>query len=239
MASTLTIILSLIGGILPALLWLWFWRKEDVLHPEPRRKVALVFLGGMLSVLLVLPVEKIIYSYTGNNLSASTITLWALAEELFKFIVIYFVAFRSKDMDEPLDAVIYMITGALGFSALENTFFLYNLVGDGLFTQSIITGNMRFLGATLLHTASSATIGIFYGLAFFKSASWKKVALFTGIAASIVLHTIFNLLIINSGKEIFFIFAGIWVIITLLMVVIEKVKKVHSERTNLTNQTYG
>ena len=121
-----------------------------------------------------------------------------------------------------------MITGALGFSALENTFFLYNLVGEGLFTQSIITGNMRFLGATLLHTASSATIGILYGLAFYKSLKLKRIFLCTGIVAGIALHTIFNLLIIKSGQQIFFVFAGIWVIVSLLMIAIEKVKRVHT-----------
>ena len=227
MSFSLTIFLSLIGGVLPALLWLWFWRKEDRLHPEPRRRVATAFLGGMAAVFLVLPIERFIFSVIGNNLGISTIALWSGVEEIFKFLVIYSLVLRRKENDEPIDAVIYMITGALGFSALENTFFLWNLIGDGLFTQSIITGNMRFLGATLLHTASSGTIGIFAGLTFYKTAAVRKITLFTGIIAAIVLHTIFNLLIIKSGQQIFFVFAGIWVVITILMVAIEKVKRVH------------
>lgn len=220
--------LSLLGGVLPALLWLWFWRKEDRFHPEPRERVAVVFLVGMLAVLLVLPLEKLIFAMVGKNLSLLAITLWATAEEIFKFVAIYWIAFKSRDMDEPIDASFYMITGALGFSALENTFFLWNLIGDGLLTQSIITSNMRFLGATLLHTASSATIGILYGLAFYRKKHAKRVALVLGLGVAIVLHTIFNLLIINSKENIFFVFAGIWVVITLLMVAMEKVKKVHS-----------
>lgn len=217
----------MLGGILPALFWLWFWRKEDRLHPEPRRQVALTFLAGMAAVLLVLPLERFAFSLLGKNISTSTIILWASAEELFKFIAVYLVAFLSREIDEPIDASIYMITGALGFSALENTLFLWNLVGDELFTQSIITGNMRFLGATLLHIASSAVIGILYGLAFYKKSLAKKLLLFTGLAIAILLHTLFNLLIINAGEKIFFVFAGIWVFITLLIVAMEKVKRVH------------
>lgn len=228
MNTGITLFISLIGGILPALVWLWFWRKEDRLHPEPRRQVAIVFLCGMLAVLLVLPLEKFIYYLVGNNITPSTIALWALAEEFFKFLAVYLVAFRSREMDEPIDASLYMITGALGFSALENTFFLWHLIGDGLFTQSIITGNMRFLGATLLHTASSATIGVLYGLAFYKNIETKKAVLLLGFITAVALHTIFNLLIINAGKNIFFVFAGIWVIITFLIVMMEKVKKVRS-----------
>ncbi len=228
MNTGLTLFVSLIGGILPVLIWLWFWRQEDRLHPEPRRQITLVFLCGMLSVILVLPVERIVFYLAGNSITPSTIALWALAEELFKFLAVYLAVFRSRDMDEPIDASLYMITGALGFSALENTFFLWNLVGDGLFIQSIITSNMRFLGATLLHTASSATIGILYGLAFYKRVGIKKAMLVLGLITAVALHTIFNLLIISAGEDIFFVFAGIWFIVTFLIVAMEKVKKVHS-----------
>ena len=129
-------------------------------------------------------------------------------------------------MDEPIDAVIYMITAALGFSALENALFLFNLLDNGLFTQSIITGNSRFLGATLLHVATSAVIGVFIGFSFYKRPAYKKIFLYTGFIVSVILHTIFNLLIIKVRDEMFFVFAGVWVCLIILIVLIEKIKKV-------------
>ncbi len=227
MNISLTIFISLLGGLLPSFVWLWFWMKEDKLHPEPRSRLALIFLGGMAAVLLVLPVEKFIFSLRGEQISGLTIFYWAAAEELFKFLVAYFFALRLKYNDEPIDAVIYMITVALGFSALENSLFLSNLVNGGHFAESIISGNMRFLGATLLHIASSATIGIMYGLAFYQSKILKRITLLFAISTSIILHTIFNLLIIESGNKIFFVFSGVWMIITFIIVAIEKVKKTH------------
>ena len=86
---------------------------------------------------------------------------------------------------------------------------------------------MRFVGATLLHIASSAIIGILFGLAFYKSQRIKKVALLVGLILSILLHSIFNLLIIKTGEQIFFVFAGVWVVVIVLMTLMEKVKKVH------------
>lgn len=228
MNASYTLTLSLLGGVVPALLWLWFWLKEDRLHPEPKVKVAAAFLAGVAAVFIVLPIERFIFDSLVGNMGTITVFLWASTEEIFKFIFVYLVAFRNKDMDEPIDAVMYMITGALGFSAIENAMFLWNLIDAQMFTQSIITGNMRFLGATLLHTASSATIGIMYGLAFYKRHSIRNIFLYIGIILSIALHTIFNLLIINRADEIFFIFSGIWVLITILIVLIEKVKTVHS-----------
>jgi len=228
MSSFNTIFLSLLGGILPALLWLWFWLKEDNLHPEPKTRIILVFLGGMASVFLVLPLEKFIFTAIFSNISIITILLWASIEEIMKYGSAYFTVLRSRVVDEPIDAIIYMITAALGFSALENALFLFKIIDMGVISQSVITGNSRFLGATLLHVASSATIGVMMGLSYYKKPLIKKIFLFTGIALSILLHTIFNLLIIKIGSNLFLVFAGVWILIILLIVLIEKVKKINS-----------
>jgi protease PrsW len=228
MSSFNTLSLSILGGVLPALLWLWFWLKEDKLHPEPKARILIVFLGGMLSVFLVLPIEKFIFTASLSAVSILTIFLWAGIEEIFKYIVAYFTALRNKVTNEPLDCIVYMITAALGFSALENALFIFNLVESGDFVKSIMTGNSRFLGATLLHVASSAIIGVMMSLAYYKKPKLKKIFLFTGIAMSILLHTVFNLLIIKFGNDLFFVFAGVWILIILLIVLIEKVKKINN-----------
>lgn len=227
---TNTLLLSTLGGVIPALVWLWFWLKEDGLHPEPKSRIMLVFLLGMASVLLVLPIEKFVYSKIPGGITFTTIALWAGIEEMFKYIAGYVGALRWKDLDEPIDAVVYMITVALGFSALENSLFLSNLIDVGLFGESLLTGNSRFIGATLLHVASSAIIGVMMGLSFYKKTFAKKIFLFTGIVASIVLHTIFNLLIIKLSGDIFIVFSGVWVLLIMLIVLMEKVKSIRAPR---------
>lgn len=226
MSSLNTIIFSLVGGVLPALLWLWFWLKEDRLHPEPKIRIILVFLAGMVSVLLVLPLEKLVFGAAFSDISILIIILWASIEELFKYLTAHISALKYRVVDEPIDAVIYMITVALGFSAMENALFVFNPLNDGNFLQSLLTGNSRFIGATLLHIASSAAIGVMLGLSYFKKPLIKKIFLFTGITLSILLHTVFNLLIIKLESDLFFVFAGVWVLIIFLIVLIEKVKKV-------------
>lgn len=232
MSSFNTIFFSLIGGVLPALLWLWFWLKEDRLHPEPKSRIILIFFTGIISVFVVLPLEKFVFSLASSSVSIITILLWATIEEVSKYGSAYITGLTRKDMDEPIDAVIYMITAALGFSALENSLFLLNVVNSNYFIQSILTGNSRFLGATLLHVASSAVIGVMIGLSYYKKPLIKKIFLFTGICVAILLHTIFNLLIIKLEGDRFFIFAGVWVLIILLIVLIEKVKEVNPVGNN-------
>ena len=160
MSSFNSIFLSLLGGVLPAVFWLWFWLKEDSRHPEPKSRIILVFLGGVASVFVVLPLEKFVFTSSFASISVITIFLWAGIEEISKYLVAFFTALRSKVTDEPIDTIVYMITAALGFSALENALFIFNLIDGGNFIQGLMTGNSRFLGATLLHVASSAAIGV-------------------------------------------------------------------------------
>lgn len=227
MSSFSTIFFSLLGGVLPALFWLWFWLKEDRLHPEPRSRIMLVFVAGMVSVFLVLPLEKAVFSFW-PGISTYTIMLWAVIEEVLKYAFAYFTALRNKVVDEPIDAVIYMITVALGFSALENALFIFAPMEKGYFLQGLMTGNSRFLGAMLLHVASSAAIGTMIGLAYYKKALTKRIYLAIGLCVAIILHTAFNLFIIELESDLFFVFSGIWVLIVLLIVMIEKVKSIHN-----------
>jgi RsiW-degrading membrane proteinase PrsW (M82 family) len=220
-------ILAFLLGLIPALIWLWFWIREDT-HPEPAKMVALAFLGGMLSVLFVIPLQKFIYNNIQNH-DFISFTLWATIEEVFKFALVYVIALRNKKVtDEPVDDIIYLIISALGFVTLENTLFLTNIIKDGNLLGTIINGNLRFIGASLLHIMSSATIGICMGLSFYKTASRKRWYFVNGLIIAIVLHTAFNLFII-SGTEgnIFWVFGMVWIGVIALLLLFEKVKHIN------------
>jgi len=219
-----TLLYAILGGILPALLWLYFWLKEDKKNPEPRKFLLLAFVAGMIAVLIVIPFEKYANTYfTG----AFLIILWAAIEEIFKFVGAYFSILKRKVVDEPIDVVIYMITVALGFAALENILFLINLLIDGGITNTIINGNLRFLGATLLHTLSSAIIGIMMAFSFYHGKTLKKIYTFIGLILAIVLHTLFNFFIIKeSGEKILTIFFFVWIGIIILILLFEKIKRI-------------
>jgi len=226
MPSAQTIFFALAGGILPALLWLWFWLQEDRLHPEPRSMIIRTFIAGMFAVPLVLPLEQLIQKNYAFDITL-VVFLWACAEELFKWLAVYLAAFDTKEYDEPIDAVVYMLTGALGFAAMENVFFLITSISNTNVVESLVTGNLRFIGATLLHVLSSGVIGLFMGLSFCKSGLAKKTYLLFGLALAILLHTLFNVYIIrDGGTSIFIIFCFVWVAVLLLIAGFEKVKRI-------------
>lgn len=224
-------LIAFILGLIPALIWLWFWLKEDR-HPEPAKMITLAFLGGMLSVLAVLPLQKIIYTYARDDQFLS-FTLWATIEEIFKFLFVYFIALRNKKVtDEPVDDIIYLIISALGFVTLENTLFIMDHVERGNVFGTIINSNLRFIGASLLHIMSSATIGICMALSFYKTKTSRRMYIVSGILIAIVLHTAFNLFILSgAGENIFFIFGIVWVCIIVLLLLFERVKHMRKLQT--------
>lgn len=228
MISLQTIIFALLGGVLPALLWLWFWLKQDKKRPEPRGLILLAFVVGMIAVPAVLPFERLADSYFSGTI---VIIIWSALEEIFKYTFAYFAVLRRKAMDEPVDAVIYMITVALGFAALENTLFLINPITEGNFMDTVINGNLRFLGATLLHTLSSATIGVMIALSFYRKKALKKMYVIYGLILAILLHSLFNFFIMKgSGDKLLTIFIFVWIGIVILILLFEKIKRIRNKK---------
>ena len=236
MFTPYSIFIATLGGIVPALIWLFFWLREDE-HQEPRKIILMTFIFGMLCVPLVLPFQYFISKYLGDSQELSTLIklnfllgllimfLWAASEEIFKYIASHLLFLQKKEIDEPMDWIIYMISTALGFSAAENALFLISPLLEGNISLSIATGNLRFIGATLLHVLCSSVVGVFLAFSFYKSKNLKIIYRVLGILSAIVLHTVFNLFIIKDEHSTMTIFSFVWIATIILILILEKIKK--------------
>lgn len=215
-------LVAFLAGLIPALFWLWFWLREDRASPEPKTLIASAFVAGMLIVALVLPLQQFAMSrFEGKNL----VFVWVIIEEILKYSAALVVVLWNKAVDEPIDVIIYMITIALGFSALENALFIFNPLRDGDYVNTILTGNFRFLGATLLHVLASGTVGVFMALAYYKKDIVRILMATLGLCIAIVLHALFNFFIMDaSGDTVLGVFMFVWMGIIVLFLVFEKVK---------------
>ncbi len=210
------------SGLVPAIFWLWFWLREDKKSPEPLLLIAITFIAGMAVVPLALPLQKLaIDLYTGTNL----IFAWVVIEETLKYALAVAIILWNRAIDEPIDMIIYMITIALGFAALENTLFLLSPLTAGDYLNYTLTGSFRFLGATLLHVLASGTVGVFLAFAFYKGRFTQIMFGMLGLCLAIVLHALFNFFIIGaSGETILGVFLFVWIGIIALFLLFEKVK---------------
>lgn len=226
-------IYALLGGLLPALVWLWFWMHEGHTHHEPKLTIWATFFTGMCCVFLVYPFQKWSELAIGGATNNFYILLaWAFFEEIAKYLAAYFIAFRNKVdiFDEPIDAFVYLMTAALGFSAMENTFFLLEPLLQGNTLSTILTGNMRFMGANLLHVASSGVLSLFIAWAYFKTVKMQRFWTLIGLIVAVLVHTLFNFLIVfiteRSHGGIFIAFTFVWMTIIFLILTLERVKRI-------------
>ncbi|KKU52091.1 MAG: hypothetical protein A3H69_04625 [Candidatus Sungbacteria bacterium RIFCSPLOWO2_02_FULL_47_9] len=207
----------IIISFLPAFIWLAFYLREDS-RPEPKRLLFLVFVGGMISAVFSIVAELLLFGdcQVPGDLARPcfegilpfvfpSLTLVALPflvflgiafiEEYFKYGAVKILVLRRPEFDEPIDAMIYMITSALGFAALENALFIVPNLAKNFDVGLQLTAN-RFIGANLLHATASGIVGYFLARAFFSH--YRHHFLAIGIVLAVLLHTSFNYLIIKK-----------------------------------------
>lgn len=212
--SLLTLGYSFLGGVLPALIWLYFLLKEDSRCPEPRHMIVIALLAGMIAVPLVLPLEHLAITWlpaTDPSPGSYVIIAWATIEETAKYLLAALLVLWRRWVNESVDFVIYMITVALGFAAIENMLFLIQPIAQGHFAASVATENLRFVGSTLVHVISSAAVGFALALSFKWNRGLRTIAAAAGLILAIALHGVFNLLIImRDGSHTLTAFFLVW-----------------------------
>jgi RsiW-degrading membrane proteinase PrsW (M82 family) len=225
MSQNAIVAIGVITGMIPAIVWLFFWLQEDSEHKKPKGLLLQIFIIGMASVILIVPFEQIARDRYQD--APYMIVIWAFLEEVIKYGVVYLTVLRtSRHISHPVDYPIYFITAALGFAALENTLFLIHPLAISGASISFLTLSLRFLGANLLHSISSGLVGIALGLAFYRGWFKAKFYLFGGLAVATMLHSIFNFFITrNDGQNSFGVFGFLWIACIGTMMLFEKLRR--------------
>jgi RsiW-degrading membrane proteinase PrsW (M82 family) len=155
------LLLLIVASIGPGLLWLWYFYRLDRYEPEPLRMIFKVFCSG---ILLVIPAGIVEHFWRPQMLLALRDGDWrtflvmaffgvALVEEGLKSGFLWRLVGRNRELDEPVDGVIYGITLGLGFAALEN-FLWASMFGFGV-------AAMRAVVTNLAHASFSGWMGFY------------------------------------------------------------------------------
>jgi RsiW-degrading membrane proteinase PrsW (M82 family) len=171
-----------------------YLRGFDVLEKEPFIKMTLVTIwGGAWSVGLAIIFYRFLDGFGYNDLENSFGAMFVIGpvEEAAKFfaLVLSYPIIKTQ-LDEPVDGLIYMACVALGFSLIENFFYVVN--SDYPFHVMI----MRLSLATPMHISFS----LFMGLAFYLLMEYKKGWAVLGIAYlyAVFVHGLYDLIIFNQ-----------------------------------------
>jgi RsiW-degrading membrane proteinase PrsW (M82 family) len=180
---------------------------------EPVRLLVRCFLLGVLSVIFPLTIQTLATSYGWNanvpgllNKAVFAFGVVGLSEELGKFLVLRYYAFRKPSFDEPFDGIVYSVMIGMGFATAENISYVMQF--------GIGTGWVRMFISVPAHAAFAILMGYYAGLAKFIP-QHRGTLLFTGLFWAVAFHGAFDffLFIGNSlflvGASLFCLFIGI------------------------------
>ncbi len=221
MSTLIRILIYVLFGILPSLIWLFYYLRKD-LHPEPKREILKLFFYGAAITIPVFLVQiglssileqiKVSGVFDGFPVIADIIKWFiviALTEEFLKYFVVKQVILKESTLDEPLDIMLYMVVVALGFAAVENILYLFSPVDNYLNISKVLEltitiSSIRFIGATFLHTLSSALVGYFLALSSTRAGK-RRLLVATGIFLASLLHGLYDFSIITLASPMNFI----------------------------------
>src|SRR3989338_5857547 len=203
---SLNYLLIAIGlAVLPSLIWLFFYLKEDP-HPEPRYLLFIIFLTGAALAPIVIFLEMTLTRSSGLLILA----IAPLVEEISKYGVVHLALNKNPILDEPVDGMIYVITAALGFAAIENVFAIFSFIpvgSSGYLSATFNFMSMRFISAVALHGLASGIAGYYFAKFYFIDKN--PILILKGLFLATSLHGIYNFLIIKNGEAFPLILTGI------------------------------
>lgn len=171
------------GAFLPGLLWLAYFYAQDKYEPEPKRMVLKCFLTGALCSVVAGGLEQAttrLLPWTDTGIA--DLVAMAAIEEVVKCLTMILVVFRSRELNERLDGMVYAASVALGFASLENLGYMW------------AAGNAVLFARSWLSTLAHPLFSIFWGFALarikLESRSWGT--LFSALAMATALHALFN-----------------------------------------------
>lgn len=185
--------IALVGASLaPGVALLSYFYLRDHLQPEPISMVVRSFLYGVLLVFPVMMLQYVIQSeWNLTNIWFQAVVASATVEEFFKWLAVYYTAYKHVAFDEPYDGIVYAVAVSLGFATLENLFYL------------LINGlEMAFWRAILPvsgHALFAVFMGYYLGLAKFTiRPKVQHNRLFFSLLLPIALHAAYNLITMSG-----------------------------------------
>lgn len=190
---------TLIAGLFPAAVLLYYIYKADHLKPEPwlQLRRAVIFGIGSIFVSLIFSTLFEDFEFYNENYSSiggaiSTAFFGAgLPEELAKLIMLYFVVRRNPYFDEKVDGIVYAVCVGMGFAGFENVMYLDQAGDDWL-----SVGVMRALMAVPCHYYCAVVMGFYYAKYWFQKKE-RTYNIFMALALPVLMHSAYDALLMS------------------------------------------
>ncbi|MDR2899096.1 MAG: PrsW family intramembrane metalloprotease [Clostridiales bacterium] len=183
-------------AIAPVLVGLFYIYIRDKYEKEP---LELLFTGVVYGVVITAPIARFenlitLFVPNGGILTEAfymSYVVAAFVEEAFKFIVLYFLVWRDKNLNEPFDGIVYAVFISLGFAGVENILYVMNSQFGG-----ISTAFSRGFISVPAHGIFGVAMGVSFAMAKFESMHTKR-RLFTAFFVPWFIHGTYDFILLS------------------------------------------
>jgi protease PrsW len=179
-------------AIVPSAVWLYFFYRQDRLEPEPKTKLAAVFLlalllTGALGVPLINDWFQVRVWASADSVTSllTSILIVGFTWQAIAYAAVRLVVYNTPEFDERMDGIVYGTVAGLGLATLLNL--NYVIANGGV---ALAPGVIHVVTTALAQASFSGLLGYFMAEAKFehKPVWWVPLGLF--IAA--VLNGLFS-----------------------------------------------
>tara|TARA_B100000029_G_scaffold438737_1_gene454901 strand:- start:3409 stop:4089 length:681 start_codon:yes stop_codon:yes gene_type:complete len=216
--------LLLLATVLPSIIILFFFIFSDKFK-EPKKSIIKVFFYGVLITIPAYVLNSAFYdyffyrTYASEHLIGSFLTAAPLEEGL-KFLVLFFLVYKMKDFNEPMDGIVYGVCVSLGFATLENFYYVYGIDWEG--QSPMFVAWIRAFSAVPMHALAGCFMGYFFMKYSFVS---KKDNLFFCFFIPFLLHGFYNLFASINTVALYGLLIIGWVVVLKLFGDLKKLQK--------------
>lgn len=225
--------LLLTAAAFPVVIFLYVIYQKDH-EKEPLSLLLKCLVGGCFSVIISLgfsfPLGLLVDFFPGAFLSSFHASFFeaAIPEEIAKFLVLYFLIWKSKELNHHYDGIVYAVFISLGFALVENI--LYVL--DGGMEVAIARAVLSVPG----HGLDAVLMGYYFSLARFHEGKKRWEFMTKSLLVPIIFHGGYDFILFymeanesNGLLLLGLVIALAWLVIKLWRKGIYKIKK-HLER---------
>jgi len=181
----------LLASLAPVVIILFYIYFRDKYEKEPLGLLLKALLMGIVVVIPVIFIERMLMNMMpqSNKVAAAFYHAFIVAgstEELFKFLALYLLVWKSPSFNEKFDGIVYAVFVSLGFAGVENVLY----VMDG----GMQTAMTRALTAVPAHAIFGITMGYYLGIArIYKELKGPYLA--RALLVPILLHGIYDFIL--------------------------------------------
>ncbi len=185
----------LLVSLAPVVILLTYMWLRDKYEKEPWSMLLKALALGSFSVIPILFVERFLSSFL-IYFSGYSAAFWnafvvaAFSEELFKFLFLFILIWRSREFNEKFDGIVYAVFVSLGFAAVENIMYVFQH-GYGVALSRAIT-------SVPAHFLFGVSMGYFFGMARFYPRQKKKY-LALSLLIPIALHGVYDFILMAES----------------------------------------